>query len=55
MKQAYQAANPVDAQLVVDLLASEGIAAFIQQRFEATARSNLQRSVTRLRPWLGFW
>ena len=33
MKQAYQAANPVDAQLVVDLLASEGIAAFTQGQY----------------------
>jgi predicted metal-dependent HD superfamily phosphohydrolase len=33
MKQAYHAANPVDAQLVVDLLASEGIAAFTQGQY----------------------
>jgi hypothetical protein len=33
MKQAYHAANPVDAQLVVDLLASAGIDAFVQGQF----------------------
>lgn len=33
MKQAYRAANPVDAQLVVDLLASVGIDAFVQGQF----------------------
>jgi len=33
MKQAYNAANPVDAQLVVDLLASAGIDAFVQGQF----------------------
>jgi predicted metal-dependent HD superfamily phosphohydrolase len=33
MKQAYRAANPVDAQLVVDLLASEGIAGFTQGQY----------------------
>ena len=33
MKQAYQAANPVDAQLAVDLLASEGISAFTQGQY----------------------
>ncbi|MFA6985112.1 MAG: DUF2007 domain-containing protein [Arenimonas sp.] len=33
MKQVYNAANPIDAQLVVDLLASAGIGAFIQGQF----------------------
>lgn len=33
MKQIYNAANPIDAQLVVDLLASDGIGAFIQGQF----------------------
>jgi predicted metal-dependent HD superfamily phosphohydrolase len=33
VKQAYNAANPVDAQLVVDLLASAGIDAFVQGQF----------------------
>jgi len=29
--------------------------AWFQERFEDSARDNLQRSVARLRPWLGFW
>ena len=33
MKQVYNAANPVDAQLIVDLLASAGIGAFVQGQF----------------------
>jgi predicted metal-dependent HD superfamily phosphohydrolase len=33
MKQAYHAANVVDAQLLVDLLASEGISAFTQGQY----------------------
>jgi predicted metal-dependent HD superfamily phosphohydrolase len=28
---------------------------WFQERFDAAARVNLQRSVARLRPWLGFW
>ena len=28
---------------------------WFQQRFEASARSNLQRSIARLQPWWGFW
>ena len=44
-------------ELLQGFLAQQHIYAtqWFQQRFEATARSNLQRSVTRLRPWLGFW
>ena len=41
MKQAYQAANPVDAQLAIDLLASEGIAAHMQGRFLSGAAGEL--------------
>jgi hypothetical protein len=41
MKQAYHAANPVDAQLVVDLLASEGIAAFTQGQYLSGAVGEL--------------
>lgn len=33
MKQAYRPTNPVDAQLVVDLLAAEGIATYVQGQF----------------------
>jgi predicted metal-dependent HD superfamily phosphohydrolase len=41
MKQAYQAANPVDAQLVVDLLAEEDIAAHVQGSFLSGAAGEL--------------
>ena len=51
MKQAYQAANPVDAQLVVDLLASEGIAAFIQGQYLSGAVGELPAGEL-LRVWV---
>jgi predicted metal-dependent HD superfamily phosphohydrolase len=41
VKQAYHAANPVDAQLAVDLLASEGIAAHVQGNFLSGAAGEL--------------
>jgi predicted metal-dependent HD superfamily phosphohydrolase len=41
VKQAYHAANPVDAQLAVDLLASEGIQAHVQGNFLAGAAGEL--------------
>ena len=41
MKQAYHAANPVDAQLAVDLLASEGIQAHVQGNFLSGAAGEL--------------
>ena len=51
MKQAYQAANPVDAQLVVDLLASEGIATFIQGQYLSGAIGELPAGEL-LRVWV---
>lgn len=41
MKQLYHAANPVDAQLAIDLLASEGIDAHLQGRFLSGAAGEL--------------
>ena len=41
MKQAYHAANPVDATLAVDLLASEGIPAHVQGNFLSGAAGEL--------------
>ena len=41
MKQAYHAANPVDAKLAVDLLASEGIQAHVQGNFLSGAAGEL--------------
>ena len=52
MKQAYHAANPVDAQLVVDLLASEGIAAFTQGQYLSGAVGELPAGEL-LRVWVG--
>ena len=43
MKQIYRAANPVDAQLIVDLLAADGIAAFIQGQYLSGAVGELLR------------
>jgi predicted metal-dependent HD superfamily phosphohydrolase len=51
MKQAYHAANPVDAQLVVDLLASEGIAAFMQGQYLSGAVGELPAGEL-LRVWV---
>ena len=51
MKQAYQAANPVDAQLVTDLLASEGIAAFTQGQYLSGAVGELPAGEL-LRVWV---
>ncbi len=51
MKQAYHAANPVDAQLVVDLLASEGIAAFTQGQYLSGAIGELPAGEL-LRVWV---
>ena len=44
-------------EILQGFLAREQIyaTAWFRERFEAVARSNLQRSVARLRPWLGFW
>jgi len=52
MKQAYHAANPVDAQLVVDLLASEGIAAFTQGQYLSGGVGELPAGEL-LRVWVG--
>ena len=41
MKQAYNAANPVDAQLAVDYLGAEGIAAHVQGNFLSGAAGEL--------------
>jgi predicted metal-dependent HD superfamily phosphohydrolase len=41
MKQAYHAANPVDAQLALDLLAAEGINAHVQGGFLSGAAGEL--------------
>jgi predicted metal-dependent HD superfamily phosphohydrolase len=41
MKQLYHAANPVDAQLAIDLLASEGIEAHLQGQFLSGAAGEL--------------
>ena len=51
MKQAYHAANPVDAQLVVDLLASEGIDAFTQGQYLSGAIGELPAGEV-LRVWV---
>ena len=51
MKQAYHAANPVDAQLVVDLLASEGIVAFAQGQYLSGAVGELPAGEL-LRVWV---
>ena len=51
MKQAYHAANPVDAQLVVDLLASEGITAFLQGQYLSGAVGELPAGEL-LRVWV---
>jgi predicted metal-dependent HD superfamily phosphohydrolase len=51
MKQAYHAANPVDAQLVVDLLAAEGIAAFTQGQYLSGAVGELPAGEL-LRVWV---
>jgi hypothetical protein len=52
VKQAYHAANPVDAQLVVDLLASEGIDAFVQGQFMTGGIGELPVGEL-LRVWVG--
>lgn len=41
MKQLYHAANPVDAQLAIDLLASQGIDAHLQGQFLSGAAGEL--------------
>lgn len=51
VKQAYQAANPVDAQLVVDLLASEEISAFTQGQYLSGAVGELPAGEL-LRVWV---
>jgi predicted metal-dependent HD superfamily phosphohydrolase len=51
MKQAYHAANVVDAQLLVDLLASEGIAAFTQGQYLSGAVGELPAGEL-LRVWV---
>ena len=52
MKQAYQAANPIDAQLVVDLLASEGIGAFVQGQYLSGGIGELPAGEL-MRVWVG--
>jgi predicted metal-dependent HD superfamily phosphohydrolase len=52
MKQAYHAANPVDAQLAVDLLAAEGIAAHVQGSYLSGAAGELPVGEL-LRVWVG--
>ena len=52
MKQAYQAANSIDAQLVVDLLASEGIGAFVQGQFLSGGVGELPAGEL-MRVWVG--
>jgi len=52
MKQAYHAANPVDAQLAVDLLAAEGIPAHVQGNFLSGAAGELPVGEL-LRVWVG--
>jgi len=52
MKQAYHAANPVDAQLAVDLLAAEGIDAHVQGGFLSGAAGELPVGEL-LRVWVG--
>lgn len=52
MKQAYQAANPIDAQLVVDLLASEGIGTFVQGQYLSGGIGELPAGEL-MRVWVG--
>ena len=52
MKQAYQAANPIDAQLVVDLLASQGIGAFVQGQYLSGGIGELPAGEL-MRVWVG--
>ena len=52
MKQAYYAANPVDAQLALDLLAEQGIEAHVQGGFLSGAAGELPVGEL-LRVWVG--
>ncbi|MEO8161032.1 MAG: DUF2007 domain-containing protein [Arenimonas sp.] len=52
MKQAYLAANSIDAQLIVDLLASAGIAAHVQGQYLSGAVGELPAGEL-VRVWVG--